>query len=162
MFKISNLSLNLAGAPPVSFKKRKNSGFSQNKIKFGTSAISFNKTCLVEGIYLVFLKKKIKSFTKKNKKVRVWFFLEKNFPVSRKDKNSRMGKGKGSSVRVVFRVKKKKIVLEFKNVNIIFLKKVIVFFKKKTGISTSIFYIDQRSVFLGKFDYSFYNLFLKY
>ena len=111
---------------------------------------------------MVFLKKKIKSFTKKNKKVKIWFFLEKNFPISRKDKNSRMGKGKGPFIRMVFRVKKKKILLEFKNVNIIFLKKVIIFFKKKTGINTSIFYIDQRPLFLGKFNYALYNLYLKY
>lgn len=162
MFKISNSELNVTSGFPVSFKRRKNSGYRQDAIKFGATALKFNKTCMLEGIYMVFLKKKIKSFTKKNKNVKVWFFLEKNYTISRKEKNSRMGKGKGFFERMVFRVRKGKIILEFKNANLIFLKKTISFFKKKTGISVGIINLDQRAIFSGKFNYSTYSLFLQY
>jgi len=162
LFKISNSELNVAGEFPVSFKRRKNSGYRQDTIKFGTTALKFNKTSMLEGIYMIFLKKKVKSFTKKNKNVKVWFFLEKNYPISRKEKNSRMGKGKGFFERMVFRVRKGKIMLEFKNANLVFLQKTINFFKKKTGITIGMINIDQRAIFLGKFNYSTYNLFLQY
>jgi len=73
-----------------------------------------------------------------------------------------MGKGKGFFERMVFRVRKGKIILEFKNANVSFLKKTVNFFKKKTGISLRIIDIDQRAIFLGKFNYSAYSLFLQY
>jgi len=50
---------------PVSFKKRKNTGYSFKKTSFGLSSLKLKKSFLLESIYLVFLKKKNKKICKK-------------------------------------------------------------------------------------------------
>jgi ribosomal protein L16/L10AE len=60
-----------------------------------------------------FLKRRLKRRDKKKKRLklwskshkRVWMYLVPNYIVSSKSKNSRMGKGKGSFVKWVIRVK---------------------------------------------------------
>jgi large subunit ribosomal protein L16 len=51
----------------------------------------------------------------KNKKM--WFFLLPNYILSKKSKNSRMGKGKGSIRRWIIRIHGGSILLEFKGVS---------------------------------------------
>lgn len=149
-----------------SFKKRRiNKNFnSKIKIRFGISALKFCKSYIIESSYLSFLKKKIKFFFKKRKRkdLMVWFFLSKNFPISQKTKNSRMGKGKGIFVRSVIRVSKDKIFLEFSNMNIILLKKISKIFKKKNNLITMIVFNKNFTVFCGKSDLSFYNFYKRF
>ena len=149
-----------------SFKKRyKNKNFNPKiTIRFGISALKFCKNYVIENLYLSFLKKKIKFFFKKRKRkdLRVWFFLSKNFPISQKSKNSRMGKGKGIFIRTVIRVPKNKIFLEFSNMNILFLKKISKIFKKKNNIITSIIFCKNTQIFCKKNDLSFYNFYKRF
>jgi len=71
LFKISNSEINVVSGFPVSFKRRRNSGYRQSTISYGTTALKFDKTCMLEGIYMVFLKRKVKPFIKKNKNIKV-------------------------------------------------------------------------------------------
>ena len=63
-----------------------------------------------ELIHFGIFKKYIKKVSKKNKisklfsKKNVWVFWKPNFPLTKKSKNSRMGKGKGAFLRWSFRV----------------------------------------------------------
>ena len=149
-----------------SFKKRyKNKNFNTKiKIRFGISALKFCKNYIIESSYLSFLKKKIKFFFKKRKRkdLMVWFFLSKNFPISQKSKNSRMGKGKGIFIRTVTRVSKNKIFLEFSNMNIILLKKISNIFKKKNNVITKIIFKKNFKIFCFKRDISFYNFYKRF
>lgn len=43
--------------------------------------------------------------------------LKANFPISKKSKNSRMGKGKGSFVRWLIKLNQGVSIIEFKNIN---------------------------------------------
>ena len=55
---------------------------------------------------LVKLKRLVKRFLKKNtfiKTINVFLYLSSNCPISKKSKNSRMGKGKGKFLRHVLR-----------------------------------------------------------
>jgi hypothetical protein len=72
-----------------------------------------------------------------------------------------MGKGKGFFLRMISRIKKNRTFLECSNLNIIFLKKIKFFFKKKTGIQTFINFKHQRQIFCSKFNITYYNLYNK-
>ena len=146
---------------PVSFKKRNKKNFFFKNPKFGTIALKFNKNYILENMYLTSLKKKIKFFFKKKKRnfSKIWFFLKKNYPISQKSKNSRMGKGKGIFERMVSRVNKNKIFLEFSNLNLILLKKLVISLKKKTNISTSLIFKKTKKIFFKKIDHSYYNFY---
>jgi len=158
-----SVKINSNNAFPVSFKKRKNTGYSLKKTSFGLSSLKLKKSFLLENIYLVFLKKKIKKFVKKKtKKAKVWFFLIENYPISRKGKNTRMGKGKGNYIRMVTRVKKNKILLEINNINTIFLKKIRLFFKKKTGLDLIVDFKKVKQVIFRKRNISFYNSYRRF
>ena len=64
--------------------------------------------------------------------------MHKNYPITKKSKNARMGKGKGSLVRYCSRVLQNHNIFEFSGFNlieVIFLKKI---FKKKVSIPTNI------------------------
>ena len=120
---------------PVSFKKRYNTGYLISKLKYGDSGLRLVKTYNIEYIYIVNLKKKIKFFLNWKKKFfnrNLWIFLKGNTPISKKSKNSRMGKGKGSFLRLSCRLKKNFIFLEFLNLNLILLNRIKIFLKKKT------------------------------
>jgi ribosomal protein L16/L10AE len=149
-----------------SFKKRyKNKNFNTGiNIKFGISALKFCKNYIIENSYLLFLKKKIKIFFKKRKRkdLKIWFFLSKNFPISQKSKNSRMGKGKGIFIRQVIRVPKNKIFLEFSNMNLIFLKKIRTSLKKKNNLLTLIIFKKNLPIFCNNKDISFYNFYKRF
>lgn len=114
------------------FKKRKmlkNNDFL--KLKFGKIGFFLKNDCRFEFIYLALLKKYLKTlnFLKlKNRKFnKIWIFLNKNYPISTKSKNARMGKGKGSILRWSSRIPRYSCFLEFATLD--FLK--ILKFKKK-------------------------------
>jgi ribosomal protein L16/L10AE len=72
------------------------------------------------GFYYVKIRRLLKLILKRRKKFnkfkkrKVWVFLKPNQPISKKSKNSRMGKGKGSFLRWVTRLPRGFILMEFK------------------------------------------------
>jgi hypothetical protein len=78
------------------------------------------------------LKKKLKYFSK------IWIFLNKNYPISIKSKNARMGKGKGSFLRWTIRLPRYFIFLEFADLDFLKLQKFKQKFKKKMGAEVHI------------------------
>jgi len=73
-----------------------------------------------------------------------------------------MGKGKGAYKRTVIRVKKYKTFLEFSSINLIFLKKIKKFFKKRTGLDLSIIFNKKKRFFLKRAELSFYNVYKRF
>lgn len=66
---------------------------------------------------LKLLVKKRKKFNK-FKLLQIWVFLKPNYPISKKSKNSRMGKGKGVFLRWVTKLNRGFILFEFRGINI--------------------------------------------
>ena len=100
------------------FKQRCDLSAKNLQLFFGTFGIYLEKTCRLELIYLVLLRKILKRHKRsfKNKSIyskRVLFWLRKNYIVSRKSKNARMGKGKGKFLRYAIRVPANYMILEF-------------------------------------------------
>lgn len=99
-----------------SFKKRfkYNDNFNKNLFFFfkNQKICSFftKREMRVESIYFNFFKKVIKKVSKQSKidfffnNKNVWIFWKPNYPLTKKSKNSRMGKGKGIFLRWSFRV----------------------------------------------------------
>lgn len=119
-----------------SFKKRYSLCFKKKKLIFGTYALTLCKSYNLEYIYIYNFKKDLKKYYKfkKSLKKKVWLFLHKNYPITKKSKNARMGKGKGSVSRYCSRVLYNHNLFEFIGFNpneIISLKKV---FLKKLNI----------------------------
>jgi len=86
------------------FKKRGNLNKKDIRVlKFGQIGFFFKKEYRFEFVYLSFLKRLFKKLSILKKKMKyfskIWIFLTKNYPVSIKSKNARMGKGKGSFLR---------------------------------------------------------------
>ena len=73
-----------------------------------------------------------------------------------------MGKGKGIFIRQVIRVPKNKIFLEFSNMNLIFLKKIRISFKKKNNLLTLIIFKKNMPIFCNNKDISFYNFYKRF
>jgi hypothetical protein len=128
-----------------SFKKRTNHKKKNQKLTIGSVGILTVINFRFEFIYFSLLKR----YLKKNLKTkfnyliqpRVWVNLRSNYPLTRKSKNSRMGKGKGSFLRWSILTYKNQIIVEFlnfsrirsllivKNWNYILSKKLTVIFK---------------------------------
>lgn len=106
---------------PRSFKLRGEKKKTERRILYGDTLIYFAKEGGLDLTYFKFLKKKLKllfkwklhkaSFLKK----KIWFFVNLNFPVTKKSKNARMGKGKGSFVRWRCRIKQNAKFFETKH-----------------------------------------------
>jgi len=105
------------------------------KLRFGTFGIFFYQQGRVEFNYLLYVKKILKKFVKKNVKKRaqkkIWFFFSKNWTLTKKSKNSRMGKGKGSFLRWCYRMRAGTPLLEFKGYNFLILYKLRQILQKK-------------------------------
>ena len=92
---------------------------------------------LIEFIIL----KNFKKLFKKNLKIKynflnkpsLWMLLSTNFPLTKKSKNSRMGKGKGSFLRWSMRVKKNLLLFKFYSINKKRIKVLVQNFLKKTN-----------------------------
>lgn len=102
----------------VCFKKRFRETNNLIVLGFGTHCIFFSRGTRIELIYLVMLRKLLKKMKRyhRNKDItfqKTWFWLKKNYPISKKSKNSRMGKGKGKFVRWASRIRPNYILLEF-------------------------------------------------
>lgn len=87
----------------ASFKKRYNRLNTYPTLRFGSIGIATKNTMRFEFTYLLFFRKFIKKFLR-TKKIfyndrKVWMFLRPNHVISKKGKNSRMGKGKGAFIR---------------------------------------------------------------
>ena len=132
----------------VSFKNRNFTKISKCNLKFGSIGFFFFTFFRFEYYYINFLKKFLKFYFQIKylnlKKFLFWIKLSLNYPITKKSKNSRMGKGKGGFLRWTINLKKNFIFLEFKN--LFFLKYFIFekffrfFFKNK------IFYIEQKKM----------------
>ena len=125
-----------------SFKKRINSGYLKLNLKVGVFGFFFLKPFLFEFLYFIFIKKFLKFFNKNKysnfNKFKYWSFLTGNFPISKKSKNSRMGKGKGSFLRWSIKLKQNFYFFEFL---FFFFIKYFFFLKKlKLFISKSFYY----------------------
>jgi ribosomal protein L16/L10AE len=87
----------------VSFKRRNKRYIKKIKLIYGNSGFIVLKTVQFEYAYFYLIRRFLKYFFKFKYSLdnyfKVWVFLKANFPVSKKSKNSRMGKGKGSFVR---------------------------------------------------------------
>lgn len=108
-------------------KKRKFLKNSNFRIKFGDYAFLNLKETKIELVQLSYIKKFFKKLMRKKRKkntittnkntikknYKIWINLLPNYVISRKSKNSRMGKGKGSFERWVIRLKQGFIISEF-------------------------------------------------
>jgi len=79
------------------------------------------KNSRFEAIYYELFRKFIKNIVKKKNSLKLiknyWIFLRLNTPLTKKSKNSRMGKGKGSLYRWLIRLPKNYKLIEFKDAN---------------------------------------------
>jgi ribosomal protein L16/L10AE len=143
-----------------SFKKRYLTGYTYKSLKYGNLGIYFNQSYRVENMHLFDLKRKFKFFLTKSKKGlnnQLWIFITRNYPISKKPKNSRMGKGKGKFVRLCTRVPKNFVFLEFLNINIILLKKIVHYFSLKNNFKISYLQKNTKSLFFKSKNITFYN-----
>lgn len=139
----------------TSFKKRYDLGYKTPQLVFGDFSFTLLKSYNIEYIYLYNFKKSLKKYYafKKTNTKKVWLFLHKNYPLTKKSKNARMGKGKGSLTRYCSRIFKNHNLFEFSGFNLkelFFLKKI---FKKKINIPIKIY----NNFFLNKSYKVLYN-----
>ena len=130
----------------TSFKQRYPKPLKKPKLTYGDTVIFFSKESNFELIFykliLKFLKKNLTFKKKLNKlyfKKSGWLPLRPNIPLTKKAKNSRMGKGKGGFIRWVIRCKIGNTLIETKNISSYRLKKLIFFLKKKTNFQLNFF-----------------------
>jgi len=75
----------------------------------GTAVFFFFNAIKFECVYLKFLKRKIRKLIIRRKKRyrgrKLWINLKSNYPLTKKSKNSRMGKGKGMFLRWVVTIR---------------------------------------------------------
>ena len=104
------------------FKRRKKLNNKETKLKFGDYGLFFSHQGRFEIKYIFILRKILRKLKKKKPKRRkitlnkarlIWFVLFPNFIISKKSKNSRMGKGKGELERWTIRVRSGLVFLEF-------------------------------------------------
>ena len=93
----------LTSMEQVSFKNRNKRNIKKTKLSYGNSGFVVAKNVQFEYAYFYLIRRFLKYFFKFKYSLgnyfKVWIFLKANFPVSKKSKNSRMGKGKGAFIR---------------------------------------------------------------
>lgn len=86
-------------------------------LKVGNCGFFFWGNMRFEFVYLKLMRRRFKIALKKNKKTsfnrKMWLNLKSNYPISKKPKNSRMGKGKGSFFRWSIKLKPMLCFIEF-------------------------------------------------
>ena len=99
----------------TSFKKRHKTKNSDVVLRFGACAFLLQKTTNVEFNYISYFRRILKIFFKfrKTKFKKIWIFLNKNFPITKKSKNARMGKGKGKLLRYCMKITSNYTLFEF-------------------------------------------------
>ena len=146
------MRFNIKNRETTSFKKRFKIGYKLPKLIFGDFSLTLCKSYNLEYIYLYNFKKSIKKyfFFKKHTFKKVWLFLHKNYPLTKKSKNSRMGKGKGTISRYCSRIFQNHNLLEFTGFNLRELISLRKIFKKKIQIPTKIhsnFFLNKNYIF---------------
>lgn len=105
--------------------KRTNANFKH----IGSAAFFFLHQIQLEFIYLRLIRRRVRLMLKKRghryRYRRVWLNLKANFPISKKSKNSRMGKGNGLLLRWVVRLKPLSVFLSFFGFSFYVLKKLM-------------------------------------
>ena len=150
---------------PVSFKKRFYNGYCFDILQYGNIGLKITKSYDLEYIYMFELRKKLKFFLTLRKKIlnkKLWVNLIGNYPISKKSKNSRMGKGKGAFLRLSCRLKKNTIFMEFLNLNFIILKKIIYIYNKKNNMNLKLVKTEEIDIFFKKKNISYYNIYQQY
>lgn len=154
----------------VAFKRRGVPLTKKLYLSFGTHGIFSAKAARFELIYFVILRKILKKHRKyvKDRTVypkRIWFWLRKNYIVSKKSKNARMGKGKGKFLRYAVYIVKNSIVLEFYGWHLNSIKSVTSKFSKKITLNLDIVYNTNMHILhkscCNNYNYS-YQLIKKY
>lgn len=146
------MRFNIKNQETTSFKKRYKIGYNKPRLIFGDFSITTCKSYNLEYIYIYNFKKSLKKYYtfKKNSFKKVWLFLHKNYPLTKKSKNARMGKGKGTLSRYCSRISQNHNLLEFSGFNlreVFILKKIL---KKKVNLPTRIiggFFINKNYFF---------------
>lgn len=144
-------------------KRRKKNNLKYSFLKYGTTGLKFNHEGQFEIKHLFMMKRMLrKRFKKKrfkkrvwvSKQKKVWLFLFPNFIISKKSKNSRMGKGKGNIERWTIRVRCGLIFLEFKSIH---LQRVLFFrnsFQKRVRILIDVVFSKKSYSNVGPYFYS--------
>jgi hypothetical protein len=113
------------------FKKRQNNNYKKINFKIFFYKIILFKQCYFKYIYFFFFKKYLKNNFKlkynSSFKIKLWVFFNSNFAISKKSKNSRMGKGSGNFLKWEVKLKKNFIIIRFLKINYFRLKKLIEF-----------------------------------
>ena len=136
----------LTSMEQVSFKNRNKYKVNKSNLKFGNLGFIVLKNIQFEYIYFYIIKKFLKYFFKfkyvSNNYFKIWVFLKANFPISKKSKNSRMGKGKGSFIRWLVKLNQGSSIIEFKNVNFYRVNKLNLYWNKILNFK-SILYLNK-------------------
>lgn len=145
----------------TSFKKRYSIGYKLPKLIFGDFAFTLKKSYNIEYMYLYNFKKGLKKYHKfkKNGSKKIWLFLHKNYPLTKKSKNARMGKGKGSLARYCSRTQQNHNLLEFVGFNLKEVYNLKKIFEKKINIPMYIysdFFINKCYKYTNKNEFLFY------
>ena len=131
--------------PHLFFKGRRLTGFTMLKASTEDRYLYFMRSYRVEYKYINFLKKILKaakprlSPRSRNFLVRLYVSLKNNYTISKKSKNARMGKGKGSFVREAIKVKKFKPFIYTSGCCPTVLKKISHALLKRANIESSCF-----------------------
>lgn len=120
---------------------------------FGDFSFNSGKSYNLEYIYMFNFKRSLKKYYnfKKGKEKKIWVFLPKNYPLTKKSKNARMGKGKGGFVRYCSRILLNHIIFEFKGFRFFDILKIKKIFNKKVNLPIII-----RNTFFLKKDQKYY------
>jgi hypothetical protein len=135
----------LTSIEQVSFKKR-NKKFSKNiRLYYGKLGFIIMKTIRFEYSYFYLIKRFLKYFFKVkyalNNYFKIWVFLKGNFPISKKSKNSRMGKGKGSFFGWLIKLQQGHTIIEFSNINDLRLQKLCKYWNKTLNFKVFLYMI---------------------
>lgn len=116
------------------------------KLKFGESGLAFKENIRFEFCYFLYIRKFLKKSIKPKKRFffdkSVWVFIRPNHVMTKKSKNSRMGKGKGAFVRWCALIQKGFIFIEFKDLSPITLKKYSLKLEKKLKVPISLIHFE--------------------
>jgi ribosomal protein L16/L10AE len=119
------------------FFKSKKEKLIRGNLGFSTSGVLTCKTCRFEYAHINVIKRYLKFFLRfkytKFKITKIWIFLKANFPISKKSKNSRMGKGVGSFVRWAIKLPRGFLIMEFFNISNYRVLKLLRFWRKRLG-----------------------------
>lgn len=105
----------------VSFKQRNVRSTKLPSLSYGQCGLTTGRSLQFEYAYFFLIRRFLKNLYKykyaSSQHFKIWVFLKANFPISKKSKNSRMGKGKGAFNRWLIKLPQGHTMVEFTNVN---------------------------------------------